>query len=504
MFMCRIFSIFCTNVLIAVSVELISGVNCIFKESRHTFLTPKFTFISNNSTFSAPSNKNNQISYKHNLKCDKKEKFKYNSKNIGFDIESENLTGVSTTDDYKSTSESLEKENVDFIDNLNNVAGTASQVDSPDNNYFDWQSIRDLPNSTNSTVPATLSAENPEIKTVVNNLDGESRNDVEEGEKPLITGSGLNSELKVEDYEIGVDNGRINEWPVEWVPGRKVLSFFPILIDQYSVNPNPIQIGFEDTIRFRGKHVESTFNSILDNLNDKQIFGLCFLSPESMQLAPLAVYAQLISKETVVDGSGENLLVTGRVLGRALINKVILDEPFIKALVSPYEDEPALHDADNIPKIVDEIVNLYDSCNTVEAEIMQLLQQPYAHLRVKNRTKLMDIIDDRLNKFNINNNVNQGFAQIAAYAAFDYHLNASERYDALAMQNTEDRLRFVRDTLKFKAKQLGIVKNSPKDRLEDLVKHLKNFQNDRDSLYSIDSLSEAPNAENVTANSNSQ
>lgn len=272
--MCRIFSIFCANVLIAASVNHISGVNCIFKDSRHTCLSPKFTFISSNSTSLTPSNKNPQIKYNYNNhKCDNA-KFKYNSKNTGFDIEPENLTGVSTTDDYKSTAESLEKENVDFIDNLSNVTASTSQVDSSDNNYFDWQSITDLKNPSNSTDSSALNVANPDIKTVVNNLDGEKRNDVEEGEKPLITGSGLNSELKVEDYEIGVSNGRLNEWPVEWVPGRKVLSFFPILIDQYSVNPNPIQIGFEDTIRFRGKHVESTFNSILDNLNDKQVRSL--------------------------------------------------------------------------------------------------------------------------------------------------------------------------------------------------------------------------------------
>ncbi|UKJ87869.2 hypothetical protein MACJ_000309 [Theileria orientalis] len=485
--MCNIltaFLYFVLYILIANNVNISNRVECIYRKTTLAHLKSALSFIPSNSQIKFLNRRSQPLIVRRvfsRLKDD-----------LSIDPENLNLSG--NEHDYKSVSERMEKENVEYIDNTDNLSETTEVVESSDDNkYFDWDSITKSTESESfgSSSDENMESEDVELKTVTTNVDGESTENIETGERPAIYGSGLNSELNVEEYEIGVSNGRINEWPVEWSPGKKVLSFFPILIDQYSLNPNPLQLGFEDSIRFRGKHVESIFNSIIDKLGEKEVYGLCFLSPESLQLAPLAVYAELISKKVVVDGSGENLIVTGRVLGRVLINRVVLEEPFIKALVSPYEDEPVLQDPENVPKLVDEIVNLYETCNTAEAEIMQLLEQPYAHTRVKNRSKLFDVIDDRLNKFNIKNTINQGFAQIAAYAAFDYHLNASERYDALAMQNTEDRLRFVRDTLKFKGKQLSIVKNSPRDRLADLVKQLKNFQNNRDSIYNFQEQKEA-------------
>ncbi|UKK00280.2 hypothetical protein MACK_000350 [Theileria orientalis] len=479
--MCNILTIFLyfvLYILIANNVNISIRVECIYRKARLTYLKSTLSFIPSNSQrnfFNQRSQPTSVLRVFSSLKDD-------------LSIDPENLNQSGNENDYKSVSERLEKENVEYIDNPDNLSESTEGVESSDDNkYFDWDTITKTTESESSGKGSdeNKESEGVELKTVTTNVDGKSTENIETGERAAIYGSGLNSELNVEEYEVGVSNGRINEWPVEWPPGKKVLSFFPILIDQYSLNPNPLQLGFEEPIRFRGKHVESIFNSIVDKLGEKEVYGLCFLSPESLQLAPLAVYAELISKKVVVDGSGENLIVTGRVLGRVLINRVVLEEPFIKALVSPYEDEPVLQDPENVPKLVDEIVNLYETCNTAEAEIMQLLEQPYAHTRVKNRSKLFDVIDDRLNKFNIENTINQGFAQIAAYAAFDYHLNAAERYDALAMQNTEDRLRFVRDTLKFKGKQLSIVKNSPRDRLEDLVKQLKNFQNNRDSIYNF-------------------
>ncbi|BAM38894.1 conserved hypothetical protein [Theileria orientalis strain Shintoku] len=500
MYMCKVLSVFCyfvLYVLIANNVNISTRVECIYRNTRLTCLKSPLSFIPSNLQRKSLNRKSQPLKVTRVLSRLKDD--------LSIDPENLNLSG--NENDYKSVSERMEKENAVYIDNTDHMSELTEGVESSDDNkYFDWDSITKTTETEGSekSLEENKEYENEEIKTVTTNVDGKSTEDIERGERPALYGSGLNTELNVEEYEIGVSNGRINEWPVEWAPGKKVLSFFPILIDQYSLNPNPLQLGFEDSIRFRGKHVESIFNSIIDKLGEKEVYGLCFLSPESLQLAPLAVYAELISKKVVVDGSGENLIVTGRVLGRVLINRVVLEEPFIKALVSPYEDEPVLKEPENVPKLVDEIVNLYETCNTAEAEIMQLLEQPYAHTRVKNRSKLFDVIDDRLNKFNIENTINQGFAQIAAYAAFDYHLNASERYDALAMQNTEDRLRFVRDTLKFKGKQLSIVKNSPKERLTDLVKQLKNFQNNRDSIYNFQDQNEvsAKTKEDVAVGNN--
>ncbi|AFZ80191.1 hypothetical protein BEWA_030440 [Theileria equi strain WA] len=399
--------------------------------------------------------------------------------------------------DYKETMEEEERESMDYIDRMAFDVPDSTQDESNQSTdgYFDWKGIADDSTPEKESVSEKgieISAvpdasQDDVIKTA--NVDGKKVNDVEVGNRPIKSGSGMDMDFQVEDYELGVTNGRLNEWPLEWVPGEKVCGFFPILIDEYSLNPSPLQIGFEEPIRFRGKHVESTFNSIVDKVGDKEVFGMCFLNPNSGQLAPLAVYAELLSKKTIVDGGGESLEVVGRVLGRVLINKILLEEPFIKAKICPMEDKPGLENPDNIPKIVDEITNLYGLCNELEAQIMELIEQPYAVIRINNRKPLFNIIDERLGKFMVDPKaVNQGFAQIAAYAAFDHHLSACERYDALVMQNSEDRLRFVRDHLKIKIRQLTILKNAPRDRLEDLVKHF------RDIRYSEESARDAGKA----------
>ncbi|ORM39748.1 uncharacterized protein BXIN_0028 [Babesia sp. Xinjiang] len=388
-------------------------------------------------------------------------------------------------EDHTTMHDELERKSVDYIDNKlleeptdrqSAEAASAKGSDANDGSqYFNWEKVRDNGNM--------LSDE------VVKSVDSTGSKELEKGERPTVSGHGTDAILNLEEYPINVNSGRLNEWCPSWKEGEKVMSFFPIIVDQYSLVPSPLQLGYEEPVIFRGKYVDMTFNSVLDTLDipgkdPKQIYGMCFINPTSGQLAPLAVYAELLSKEAFVDGGGERIKVTGRVLGRVVIHKIVMEEPFIKAKIIPIEDDPNFTNAEEVPKIVDEITNLHENCNKIECEIMEMLHQPYAVARIKARPNLHDLIDQRLNHFNVDLAKGpQAFAQIAAYTAFDYHLTADERYDALSMQNSFDRLRFVRDNLRLKLKQLNILKKAPRDKLDEIVDQMKNMQLNRDDAY---------------------
>ncbi|EDO06959.1 uncharacterized protein BBOV_IV005980 [Babesia bovis T2Bo] len=384
-------------------------------------------------------------------------------------------------EDHRTIHEELEKKSIEYIDN-EYINDASRKLDNANNgsqdkeSYFNIEKIRDNGNETSDEV--------------VTSVDSTGIKEIEKGERPSVAGRGTDAVLKLEDYPTNVDTGRLNEWNAKWQPGEKVMSFFPIIVDEFSLLPSPLQLGFEDPVIFRGKFVDMTFNSLIDTMempngDTKQIYGMCFINPSSGQLAPLAVYAELISREAKIDSTGEQLKVKGRVLGRVIIHKVLLEEPFIKAKIIPIEDDPKFSNAEEVPKIVDEITSIYANCNNAEREIMELLGQSYAVARIKERPDLHDLIDKRLGLFNVNLNQGaQAFAQIAAYTAFDYHLTANERYDALAMQNSFDRLRFVRDNLRIKLKQLNILKKAPKDKLEDIIEQMRQLKLNKDDVNS--------------------
>ncbi|GIX66011.1 uncharacterized protein BcabD6B2_54470 [Babesia caballi] len=393
-------------------------------------------------------------------------------------------------EDHVTVHEELERKSIDYIDNqlleqkqepASGAAGDSSDQatgSKGDSEYFNWNKIRD-----NGGL---------ESEEVVKSVDSTGSRELEKGQRPMMAGRGTDMELNIEEYPTNVDTGRLNEWCASWQPGEKVMSFFPILIDEYSLVPSPLQLGFEEPVIFRGKYVDMTFNSLIEDVKSasgdaKQVFGMCFINPSSGQLAPLAVYAELLSREAFVDGGGERLKVKARVLGRVILHKVVMEEPFIKARVMPMEDDPRFTHAADVPKLVDEITTLHDACNRVECEMMELLDQPYAVARIKGRPNLHDLIDERLNHFGVDlARGPQAFAQIAAYTAFDYHLTADERYDALAMQDSFDRLRFVRDCLRAKLKQLNILKKAPRDKLADIVEQMRQMK-----LHREEALEEA-------------
>ncbi|CDR95715.1 hypothetical protein, conserved [Babesia bigemina] len=383
-------------------------------------------------------------------------------------------------EDHTTVHEEYERESIEYIDKQllqqsgERTAdnGGAGEQEADKDNYFNWDRVRDNRNMTSDEV--------------VKSVDSTGMRELEKGPRPTLAGRGTDMRLNIEDFPTNVDTGRLNEWVPSWHPGEKVMSFFPILIDQYSLLPSPLQLGFEDPVVFRGKYVDMTFNSLIDNVampdgSTKQIYGMCFINPNSGQLAPLAVYAELLSREAFVDGGGERLKVKGRVLGRVLLHQVVMEEPFIKAKIIPMEDDPKFTELDEVPKLVDEITSLHDMCNKVECEMMELMGQHYAVARIKSRPELHDVIDQRLDHFDIDLATGaQAFAQIAAYTAFDFHLTADERYDALTMQNSIDRLRYVRDSLRSKLKQLNILKKAPRDRLEDILEQMKQMQLNRE------------------------
>ncbi|KAK2197376.1 hypothetical protein BdWA1_000375 [Babesia duncani] len=376
--------------------------------------------------------------------------------------------------------EELEKENIQYIDKGDFVENATEAQDNTQEEYIDMNRINQFQDVDQSPEDEILSSidSNPIVH--------------ESGDRPIISGHGMDMEFKVENYEINSTCGRLNEWHSSWDPATKVMSFFPILIDEYSLHPSPLQIGFEEPIRFRGKHVESTFNSLLETIQNpnnpdertREIFGICFLNPTSGQLAPLAVYAELLNKEVHVQGTSESLIVTGRVLGRVMISRVLLEEPFIKAQITPIEDRPGLREPASVAKIIDEITNLHNQCNAHEIAMMNILEQPYAIEKIKQRPDLHDLIDARMNSLGIDLNTHQqAFAQIAAYCGFEWHLTASERYDALTMQDSEARLVYVRDNLRMKLRQLQLLKSAPREQLEDMIEKLKNIDAPRDELY---------------------
>lgn len=387
-------------------------------------------------------------------------------------------------EDSTTIHDELERKSIDYIDQkmFDTATGEGSSADSSKSdknssepNYFNWNKVRDN--------------KNLHCDEIVKSIDSTGSKELEKGRRPIISGRGTDMKITVEEYPTNVDTGRINEWVPSWVPGEKVLSFFPILIDEYSLLPSPLQLGFEEPVTFRGKHVDMTFNSLLDTITlpggeSKQIYGMCFINPSSGQLAPLAIYAELISREAFVDGGGERLKVTGRVLGRVILHQVVMEEPFIKARVLPIEDNPHFTNADEVPKLVDEITTLHGSCNKIEMEMMELLNQPYAVARIKSRPNLHDLIDERLNHFNVDLGKGpQAFAQIAAYTAFDYHMTAEERYDALVMQDSFDRLRYVRDCLRMKLKQLNVLKKAPREKLDGILEQMREMQLNREEAF---------------------
>ncbi|EAA19750.1 hypothetical protein, partial [Plasmodium yoelii yoelii] len=265
--------------------------------------------------------------------------------------------------------------------------------------------------------------------------------------------------------------GRINEWIPEFEENN-TLGFFPILLEEMSNEPSPLQIGFEDYMQFNGENVEEIFKNMTRevkiNNEPKKIFGMCFFNHKTGALAPLAVYAEIKDVTKV----GNNLAVKGLVRGRVIIDEIINQEPCILGKILPIEDKKGLVDTEESLKIVDEIIRIHGQCTTMESHLMEQLDQSFASMNIKLRNDLKESIDAKLEKFQIDPSdveQKQAFIQIASFAAFDFHLMIVDRYDALMLQNSEDRLRLVRDKIRQKQKQLAIIKNTPKEKLQEIL-----------------------------------
>ncbi|CDU20055.1 conserved protein, unknown function [Plasmodium yoelii] len=273
--------------------------------------------------------------------------------------------------------------------------------------------------------------------------------------------------------------GRINEWIPEFEENN-TLGFFPILLEEMSNEPSPLQIGFEDYMQFNGENVEEIFKNMTRevkiNNEPKKIFGMCFFNHKTGALAPLAVYAEIKDVTKV----GNNLAVKGLVRGRVIIDEIINQEPCILGKILPIEDKKGLVDTEESLKIVDEIIRIHGQCTTMESHLMEQLDQSFASMNIKLRNDLKESIDAKLEKFQIDPSdveQKQAFIQIASFAAFDFHLMIVDRYDALMLQNSEDRLRLVRDKIRQKQKQLAIIKNTPKEKLQEILEQVQNIKN---------------------------
>ncbi|SBT80183.1 conserved Plasmodium protein, unknown function [Plasmodium malariae] len=284
----------------------------------------------------------------------------------------------------------------------------------------------------------------------------------------------------IEDVPRNV-KGRINEWIKEFDEDN-TLGFFPILLEEMSNEPSPLQIGFEDYMQFNGEHVEEIFKSMTREISmngeekKKKIFGMCFFNHKTGVLAPLAVYAEIKDVTKV----GNNLAVKGLVRGRIIIDEIISQEPCILGKISPIEDKKGLLDPEESLKILDEVIRIHSQCSTMESQLMEQLDQSFASMNIKLRNDLKESIDAKLEKFQIDPSdieQRQAFIQIASFAAFDFHLMIVDRYDALMLQNSEDRLRLVRDKIRQKQKQLAIIKNTPKEKLQEILEQVQNLKN---------------------------
>ncbi|GAW82327.1 hypothetical protein, conserved [Plasmodium gonderi] len=282
----------------------------------------------------------------------------------------------------------------------------------------------------------------------------------------------------IEDVPRNV-KGRINEWITEFDENNK-LGFFPILLEEMSNEPSPLQVGFEDYMQFNGENVENIFKSMTREINingeKRKIFGMCFFNHKTGVLAPLAVYAEIKDVTKV----GNNLAVKGIVRGRVIIDEIINQEPCILGKISPIEDKKGLSDAEDSLKMVDEIIRIHSQCSTMESQLMEQLDQSFASMNIKLRNDLKESIDAKLEKFQVDPSdpeQRQAFIQIVAFAAFDFHLMIVDRYDALMLQNSEDRLRFVRDKIRQKQKQLSIIKNTPKEKLQEILEQVQTLKN---------------------------
>ncbi|SPJ11959.1 conserved Plasmodium protein, unknown function [Plasmodium sp. DRC-Itaito] len=286
-------------------------------------------------------------------------------------------------------------------------------------------------------------------------------------EKPLI-----------EDVPRNV-KGRLNEWINEF-DENNTLGFFPILLEEMSNEPSPLQVGFEDYMQFNGEHVEEIFKNmtreVVINGEKKKIFGMCFFNHKTGVLAPLAIYAEIKDITKV----GNNLAVKGLVRGRVIIDEIISQEPCILGKISPIEDKKGLVEPEESLKIIDEIIRIHTQCSNMESQLMEQLDQSFASMNIKLRNDLKESIDAKLEKFQIDPSdveQRQSFIQMVSFAAFDFHLMIVDRYDALMLQNSEDRLRFVRDKIRQKQKQLAIIKNTPKDKLHEILQQVQNLKN---------------------------
>ncbi|CRG94958.1 conserved Plasmodium protein, unknown function [Plasmodium gallinaceum] len=273
--------------------------------------------------------------------------------------------------------------------------------------------------------------------------------------------------------------GRLNEWINEF-DENNTLGFFPILLEEMSNEPSPLQIGFEDYMQFNGENVEEIFKSMTREVSingeKKKIFGMCFFNHKTGVLAPLAIYAEIKDVTKV----GNNLAVKGLVRGRIIIDEIISQEPCILGKISPIEDKKGLIDGEESLKVIDEIIRIHSQCTTMESQLMEQLDQSFASMNIKLRNDLKESIDSKLEKFQIDPSdieQRQAFIQIVSFAAFDFHLMIVDRYDALMLQNSEDRLRFVRDKIRQKQKQLAIIKNTPKEKLQEILEQVQNLKN---------------------------
>ncbi|CEM18486.1 unnamed protein product [Vitrella brassicaformis CCMP3155] len=261
------------------------------------------------------------------------------------------------------------------------------------------------------------------------------------------------------------------EFPSSWSEGMD-FRFFPVFAEELSNEAIPLMLGFEDTLTFQGPNIDSEFDKIVRTPED--VFGVCFFHPQSIQVLPLAVYAKVLEK-TPFEVDGQTVLnVKARVVGRVMIEAVKQKQPHIIANVTKIEDKEGLVDPETAKKIIDELMRLHDQCNEVEAELMDRFNKPFTAMNIRLRPSAQETIDTRTADMAIDPISDlQSYVQISSMLMMEHHLLTADKYDAMCMTNTEDRLRFIRDKLRQKQKELLLLKKTPQEEVEKAMKAMQ-------------------------------
>lgn len=200
------------------------------------------------------------------------------------------------------------------------------------------------------------------------------------------------------------------------------------------------------------------------------VIGVAFYSPESESILPVAVWAEVLDHQ-LLDG---RLLVKPRVRGRLNVGTIVQQAPYVVAEVAPLEDIPVRFEAHDVNNMIDEVMRLHDVCTEVEADVMERFDQSMARAVVRSRTRLSDSVDNKLAAFAVDPSIDtQKFAQLVSFFALDYHFTQAERLEAARMNSSFDRLRYIRDKLREKKKQLTLVKSTPTEKLEEFVDSMR-------------------------------